>query len=380
MKKRSIVRIASFLVVLFLFSGSGMVVTHAEAPPTPPTPPQGPTSQSFSLAIAGEVVNAGNQHYNIQAGGPAIHGRDQPVSASVLGTSLNLTKPLNFNYHLDTKVSGLTVTGNAAFQLMGTLVNGSNINLEGNAQIVGAIPAVCLPSFSMAAICASTDTSEVPAFFLGLANIHFTVITPTTPPGKTRGPPTPPTPPENVNLNGVQVMFESAYLNPFGNPIVIASSDFYTLSIVAPYTQATIDWSNVAVTGELGGTLGQKVVSGTFAEVSQQHEDLVAGTTHDSGTIAFSNVLDQNGNAVSALDVAGRYTGASTIPTVGSYDCSASIGFPANSGVCTETGFLSTGNFNLHGQGNSITGSYSTSWTVPAFAFSGTASGTAVYH
>jgi hypothetical protein len=195
--------------------------------------------------------------------------------------------------------------------------------------------------------------------------------------------------------NQVPMLFESAYLNPFGNPIVFGTADnFATLMVVTPYTHANIFWTQVSVSGSITGTLGSSnIVSGQFSESSNEFENLVTGTAQDSGTMTFSNVVNASG-PVTSLDVTGTYKGSSTIPTTSQYacmtsagpslcsnsDCTSSLGlgpFEAMTGlsVCTNTGFESQGSFNLHGQASYVSGSYSSAWSVPAFAFGGMASG-----
>ena len=90
---------------------------------------------------------------------------------------------------------------------------------------------------------------------------------------------------------------------------------------------------------------------------SGELENLVTGSAIDAGTISFSSMTP------SSLDAKGFYVGSSTIPTTGTSDCSASTGIP---GTCTETGFQSTGHFTMSG----ISGSYNTTWGVPALGFS----------
>ena len=364
----------TLLAVFLLLSSGGLVATYAASPTTTHTDrgSDGPSAaQTLSLAIGGGVVSAGTQHYNIQQTG-------QVVSATVAGFTIDPTQPMLLQYHLEATVQGTTASGNANFHLTATLADGSGtLYVSGNAKIIGAVAAVCLPNYDTPnpdGTCPAADNSEVPAFFVGIATVQVTVGTPTSHDAPNdHGAPTQPM--------IVPMLFESAYLNPFGNPIVFGSADnFASLMIITPYNHATIDWNNVVVAGGLGGVYGSSQVAGTFSEVSREHENLVTGVAQASGMMTFSNVVNTTGYPVNALDATGAYKGTSTIPTTGSYDCSASLGFPAGSGVCTQTGFLSTGHFNLHGQNSNVVGSYSTQWTIPAFGFQGTANGAVTTH
>ncbi len=81
-------------------------------------------------------------------------------------------------------------------------------------------------------------------------------------------------------------MFESAYLNPFGKPLFIATIDSSTgapngfLSIVATYKSQTNEWGGVQV----GGTISDRGgVVGSFALTSSLVEHLLSGTEDDTG-------------------------------------------------------------------------------------------------
>ena len=373
MKTTMAVAVTLFAVFLLLSSG-GLVATYAASPNTSHSDrgSDGPSaSQALSLAIGGLVMSAGTQHYNIEQSG-------QVVSASVPGFTIDPTQPTHLQYQLDATIQGTTARGNANFHLTAALADGSGtLQVSGNAKIIGAIAAVCLPNYDSPnpdGTCPAGDKSEVPAFFVGMATIQVAV----TSPSSHNAPDDHSAPTQPIT---VPMLFESAYLNPFGNPIVFGSADnFQTFLVVTPYNHATIEWNNVVVAGQLGGTYGSSQVAGTFTEVSHEHENLVTGVAQDAGMMTFTNVVNATGYPVNALDATGAYRGTSTIPTAGSSDCSVSLGFPAGSGVCTQTGFLSTGNFNLHGQGSNVIGSYSTEWNVPAFAFQGTASGNVATH
>ena len=372
--KTTITVAVTLLAVFLLLSSGGLVATYAATPGTAHSDrgSDGPSaSQALSLQIGGAVINAGIQRYSIQQTGKV-------VSATVAGFTVDPTQPVLLQYRLEATIDGTSASGNANFRLTAALADGSGtLYVSGKARIVSTVAAVCLPNYDTPntdGSCPTGDTSEVPAFFVGIATVQVAVTTPSShnAPDEQSAP---------TQTMTVPMLFESAYLNPFGMPIVFGSADnFATLLVITPYNQATIDWNNVVIAGELGGVYGSSQVAGTFTEVSHEHENLVTGVAQDSGMMTFSNVVNATGYPVNALDATGEYRGTSTIPTAGSYDCSTTLGFPAGSGVCTETGFMSTGNFNLHGQGSSVMGSYSTQWTVPAFGFQGTATGSVTTH
>ncbi len=339
MDEMKISQIMALTMLAFLsLSSGGLIVSHAAYPATQP----------ISLNIAGGVVSAGDQQYSLQQGGEIVAGVIQ--GNNVVAASSN------FEYHYNAQVYGLSAIGYVYFNLQGTVsggtYNGWTVDYSGSAQINGAVPAVCLPSYSVTGVCATTDTSMVPAFFLGVVNTQLTFSSPGT---------------NSVTTQSeVPMMFESAYLNPFGAPVVLTSIDG-SIVIITTYSQATINWSNVIESGTISGNLGSTSVNGQFSEISQEQENLVTGTAQDQGQMTFS------GMNLASLDSSGTYSGSSTIPTAGSYDISAAIGFPPGSGVATATGFQSIGTFDLRSQSSTLTGSYSISWGVPAFEFEGSA-------
>ena len=334
-------RMALTILAVLVLSSGGLLVTHAATPigANSDGHQNGPTSQALSMALTGGVVSAGNQQYFIQQNGPAL-------MAVINGDPLVSN---HLTYTLNAQQVGLTTSGSARFLLSGQNATGATITVSGNLLIGGSVPAVCLPSYSTTGTCASGDTSEVPFAFLagGMVQISSSGVTQT------------PTP--------VMMGLESAYFDPFGDAIALASAD-NSIVIVTNYTRATIDWSNVVDMGTLTGSIGNTPISGSFQQVASEHENLVAGTAQDSGTLSLS-MTDNIGNQIAA---SGRYTGNSSIPHAGSFPC------PGIS-YCTETGFQDSGSFLLHGaSGTMIVGTYATGWSVPAFSFQSSVSGKVV--
>lgn len=360
------------MVVAILLSGNGLLVTHAAAPNgqgsgngnnsgyshhsgsgttdhssgtnggnnSPNTGNGDPSTQILSLGVQGMVVNAGTQHYIIQQSG-------QVLEASFLTYTINTSQPTHLSYNLNAMVQGTSASGNANFYLTGSLVGGGMIQISGNAPIVGAVAAVCLPHYdppNSTGYCPSSDTSEVPAMFIGMATIQVTAG------------------PVHTSLQNIPMLFQSAYLNPFGAPIVLGTADgFSTMQIVTTYNHATVDWSNIVDESIVSGTIGSTPVTGTFTQVAQEHENLVTGIARDHGTITFT-MSDPS------LDSSGHYSGSSMTPTTQSSVCSTTI-------PCTNYGFESTGIFHTSSTGSQsvqMSGSYGTSWGIPAFDFTGT--------
>jgi hypothetical protein len=330
----------AILAILLLFSVSGSMHISNSA-----------SSEPLTFTLSGEVLSAGTQLYTIGQSGSFEH-------ATVDGLSLSQG---NINYTLSATVSGMSVTGNADFVLKGSLVGGGTINVSsGTVPIIGMLAAACLPNYdvpnSTTGSCDSNDTSAVPEFFVGIADIKVTTSTGT-----------------NAVLSGTELMFESAYSNPFGNAIIIASTDTPPSTvIITNYTSATVDWNSVIDAGTINGTYGGNPITGDFTYNASEQENLITGKANDSGTMTFYNATE-GGSPLNELAVTGTYSGNSTIPTAGATHCSALIGFPGT-GVCTETGFTSSGSYNLDGPLDTIVGTYSSTWSIPAFWFNGTSS------
>jgi|GEM_PF-568741 len=330
------------------------------------------SSQPLAFAVgsptnpAGTVFNLGDQKYNASGGSVVL-----PLT-SILGSPLTAA---TLHFSLSAEVRDLKVSGSVKFNLQGTS-GGQQITVTGKYRINNtetSTPANTIRNLG-SGTCgqrAANACSELPLSFIGNTIVQVTV-------GNAQ-----------PQLLKETVMMENPYLNPFGASIVIASSDF-AIVIVTTYDTGTIVWSGTSVAGVVVGTLGSGPsstrVTGILSLNSTEHEDLVAGTATDSGTIALSHM------APSTLNVNGTYTGSSTIPTTGEQDCSTSLGFPPfppGQGVCTQTGFNSVGQYTMRtasnnnaivnesGSGNNnvqetVRGHYTTTWTVPALAFSST--------
>ena len=302
---------------LFVALPLALLLLLAFIPAAHATPPP----NELDLTISGSIDSVSQQTYT-QSGGVVgyayILGEYVDTSTAVFTESLSAS----------VAVDGLTTTGTATFSLSGYLDTGTSFTIGDTITIDGAIPAESFP------LGCTTCTSQVPGFFVGTGA-----------------------------LGGWDL--ESAFLNPFGGPVVWASTDG-SVVIVFSYTAATIDWQNVQTSGSLTGTLGGVTsVSGLFTETTSAHEDLFAGTETESGTLTFL------GMTPNYLDASGAYSGSSTIPTYNTIDCSGLTGIPS---TCTETGFSSLGQFTL--TDTLIQGTYDITWAVPALAFSGPSTST----
>ncbi len=286
-------------------------------------------SQTLSVSVNGGVSNLGKQTYSMSGGTVAF--------AEIYGQPVVLSSA-NLQYSMKATVSGLNTQGSGSFKFVGVTTSNTRFSVSGSISIGSMIPAAQFP-----AGCTTDCQSALPFFFIGTSNVAVSI------PGSSQ------TLPEVMQI-------ESPYFNPFGAPIVIASAD-NAIVIAATYTKGSIAWSGTNVVGAINGTLGTTPVSGTFSMTSGENENMVTGTATDSGIIAFSSMTP------SSLNVQGSYSGSSTIPLTGSYDCSAATGIP---GTCTETGFLSTGTFSM----KSASGTYSTTWGIPALGFTSSISAT----
>lgn len=280
----------------------------------------------------------------------------------------NLVDPsqANLDFHLRAHVSGFGVHGEASFILSINNADGSLTKVEGAAHI-NDMSGVPLPLLCTGTAC----TSEVPAVFLGLASVSV----------QTCGAQSQESGAHAIAHDGnskesdhcttaaelsLPMQFESAYLNPFGGPILFASQGGEIL-VISTYSQAKIDWKGSQLSGVVGGTLDSTSVAGNFAMTVNAHEDLVAGTESEDGSIALL------GMSVPSLNVHGQFEGHSTIP-VGTPCDPLLTGLPL--GTCSVTGLESSGSFSMHSGGNDIEGTYQIHWMAPAFAFIGSAAAT----
>ncbi len=276
--------------------------------------------QSLNATMTGAVTNLGTQTYSVGGG--------QVVYAYIDGTAIDLNSG-SLQYFLFATQSGVTTEGFANVHFTAT-VGGTPVSVSGSFQINGADMGAGLP-----AGCSTTCQEILPFDFIGSSNVQF----------KTQG-----------QTMSETLVVESPYWNPYGGPIYLVSPDS-AIVIAATYTQGTILWNGAQTGGYITGTFDGSQVSGTFTQTSSEYENLVTGNAVDAGTIQFNT-------NVPALNARGFYTGTDTIPQAGSKDCSPAY-LPY---TCTETGFQSNGNFKAGG----MTGTYSTSWGVPAYEFSST--------
>jgi len=283
-------------------------------------------STPLTLGLSGLITNAGDQHYKL-AGGQLVGGvvNGQPVS------------PGDISFKLDAYVHGLAVNGKGSLYLSG----GFNARIT----IDDAIPAAIFPLSPTFANCdptTETCNSEIPLLFTGTATINTG-----------RG--------DSVH---VPIGIESAYWDPLGGPIVIASLEpgSFTFSLIVTYNVATITWIGVQLQGGFEGFLGNEPVSGAYGQMTFSQENLLKGTESDFGTITFAEATDPS------LDGQGFFFGHTTFTTEGGEDCTmAPFNFPLPEGTCLATGATSDGSFFMSGsQGNFIFGTYETVWSVPS--------------
>jgi hypothetical protein len=286
-------------------------------------------TQTLNATTTGGVTNLGTQMYHVNGG--------QVAFAMIAGLPVDPTTA-TIQYNFFATQNGLSTRGSLSIHFTGNTASGP-VSVSGTFGINNIVPAAELPYG-----CSTSCTSALPFFFLASSsNVQMTVG------GSTQ-----------TIAETMQV--ESPYFNPFGAPIVLASTD-NSIIIAATYTLGSIVWAGTQVGGTIVGTLNSTQVSGSFSMTTLEFENLVTGTTTDMGTIQFSSMTP------SSLNAKGYYTGTSTIPTTGTWDCSATTGML---GTCTETGFQSVGKFTMGG----ISGSYSSTWGVPALGCSSSMSAT----
>jgi len=291
----------------------------------------GPTN--LTLGLAGEITGAGSQHYELDGG--------QLVSGTVEGQSVS---PGRISFDIGAQVHDLTVSGQGSLQLS----NGFRARITIN----DAIPAAFFPLGCDPTVAGACD-SEIPLVFTGMASVQT---------GK--GDPI-----------EVPIGIESAYWDPLGLPIVVASLNTvgFTFSLVVSYNMATINWTGVQLDGGFEGYLGAEPVTGLYHQVTYSEENLLKGTEFDSGSITFYGASDNtlNGN--------GFFFGHTSFTLAGELPCTEV--FPPSSPIyelptsvyttilsnCIATGATSYGAFFMAGgEGSFIFGVYETVWSVPS--------------
>ncbi len=308
------------------------------------------------LSIVGGFSDVASQQYNFAGGNAAsitLFGSAFPASA------------VRLSYSVDASVQGNSVSGTAEFSLNGQGELASLISIEGQAQLIGMVPAVGLPlsdTSNPLACLHDGCTSQVPGFLLGLADIS----------GSLNG--------QVVLLQGVPLLFESPYLNAFGGLLFIGTPDG-SISIATDYNSAIAQWSGVKTSGNVFNDGGGKAI-GKFQVSSSLRENLLTGTEGDRGQIVLSGFKGSN----KFLNSAGDFVGVSTIPSTTGPDCTSSVSdqlaaafgtsltLPPN--TCTITGSISQGSFSLNGSvgKTEIDGQFVNNWSEPAVSFVGSLS------
>lgn len=296
--------------------------------------------QTLNLSIpSGWITNAGPQTWTMSDG----------VLVGAFDNATSILSKVTWswvNFSMTANVNGLSSYGTFRMRLNGTTAAGESIAVTFHTVINSSIPAVCFPSYSVSGVCARGDTSEIPAYFIayGYYRVHFGTYV--------------------SSEHPIALVIEDAALNPFGGPIVVSSFDG-SLVVVAGYMHARTLWQAVHTEGILSGTLGSSSVSGAFMQTTHSDEDYVTGKAQDYGSISLVKM------SPSWLDSIGSFYGNSSIPTSGTIDCSP----PGLPGTCTETGFLSTGNYWLDPKGAVISGNYAVAWPAPSIIFGGNITG-----
>jgi hypothetical protein len=299
---------------------------------------------NLSLTLNGAILDAGSSTY--------YHVGGHLAGAYILGVPVDPSSSV-LHYSLTASVSGLSVAGEASFSLASVGQDGSHNYVLGEAPIDSMVPA---EEFPLGCTLGVDCTSAIPGVFLGTASVSVVTCHGALQAGHC----------QTLFHGDLPMQFESAFLNPFGGPIMMAS-DGGEVVIVATYTQSRVTWAGIQLGGTASGTLAGSPVSGQFGMTVSAVEDLRGGYELDAGSIAFL------GMSQPSLNAAGGFVGRSTIPA--GTACPPELGFPP--GTCQLTGFASKGVFSMtNALGGDLKGSYSTTWTVPAVAFSSTVSAT----
>lgn len=325
---------AMTLLATLLIASSGLLVTHADTT-------NYSNNGQLSLGLSGVITSAGRQSWSISGGvlaGAQLGQEIVPPGASI-------------QYSLNANDRGTSSSGFFSMSMSGVTADGQTFTYSATGPVVGMIPSICFPGYDSADAngnCPTTDNTAIPAFFIAAVSTTETLGSTTT-------------------TNQLTFLVEAPIMNPWGAPIAIASTDG-SVSVVASYMSATATWSDVRLAGVLSGTYNDQQATGTFSQVANAYENFVTGTETEFGTVALQNM------SPSSLNAQGVYAGSSTVPILGSFDCSALVGLPE--GTCTETGLTSTGTFAMMGQSSTITGSYVVNWPAPSVTFTGTITAT----
>ncbi len=324
--------------VRVLVVGAMLLLLGGGAPAFASSPHSG-----LSLTLNGAIFDSGSQSY--------YHTGGHLVEAVIGGVPVEAFHA-NLHYSLQAEVSELTVSGWASFSLVGQNPHGSQLVVNGSAELDGMIPA---ETFPLGCTFGSDCTSAIPGMFIGEANVMVQECQGNADAGRC----------DVLLTETVPMSFESAFLNPFGGPIFMASSD-EAIFIVADYSQSRVTWAGIQLGGTMAGSLAGGPVAGSFLMTVSATEDLRAGYELDHGSIVF--VSDNP-----AVNAEGEFVGRSTIPA--GVPCPAGLDFPE--GTCQITGFESAGVFSqTNSLGEMIAGDYSTVWTSPAVAFTSTVQAT----
>src|SRR5579863_6589727 len=218
----------------------------------------------LSLTLNGAILDSGSQTY--------YHTGGNLVEAVIGGVPLSPSGSV-FHYSLHAVVSELAVTGYANFSLAAVGKDGGQFFVQGSAPIDSMTPA---ESFPLGCTPGVDCTSGIPGLFSGTANVVVEECHGDYHSGHC----------STLLQESVGMSFESAFLNPFGGPIFMASQD-QAIFIVAGYTQSRVTWAGIQLGGAMSGSLAGSPVSGNFLMTVSATEDLRAGYELDHGTIAF---------------------------------------------------------------------------------------------
>lgn len=331
MSHKAPVTMAATLVALFLLSSPALAFAAS--------------SQSVSLGLAGTILDIGSQRYVATGSGASY--------VSLMGNQIGMSSG-HFEYSIDGSVQGTTVSGHAQFQLTVSGAGAARVSIKAQVKLTGMIPAVAFP-LTCDQTMMNGCTSAVPGFFTGTATMHI---------GSGDDD-------SSSKTFSSPILFESAYLNPFGAALYIGIPGY--LTVITNSKTALSQWYGTKTGGGVLDTQGMPI--GAFSMTSTAIENLVQGTEDDHGQIVLSGFSGQ----YSVLNSAGSFRGKSTIPPVGpgAVDCTAlvtgplGITLPAGVSICVMTGSYSGGSFNLASQNGHarIQGSYDTIWFTPAVGF-----------